>query len=91
MRLSKRSAALIATGLTGAMLLSACGGGDDEGGTGGSSDGSDTFSIYTQEPKSPLVPGNTTEQNGDRIVNALWTGLVKFTPEGEIDYSGVAE
>jgi oligopeptide transport system substrate-binding protein len=91
-RLSKRSAALIATGLTGAMVLSACGGGDDSGSGGGAAaEGDGTFSIYTQEPKSPLVPGNTTEQNGDRIVNALWTGLVKFTPEGEIDYSGVAE
>jgi ABC-type transport system substrate-binding protein len=91
-KLSKRSAALIATGLSGAMLLSACGGGGDDEGSG-SAAGADggTFSMYIGEPENPLVPGNTTESEGDQVVNSLWTGLVKFTEEGEVDYSGVAE
>ncbi len=95
MKLSKRRSAFVAAGLSGALLLSACGGGgDDDSGSGGGEGGGatgGTFSVYTSEPENPLVPGDTTEQNGDRIVNALWTGLVKFTEEGEVDYSGVAE
>jgi peptide/nickel transport system substrate-binding protein len=39
-KLSKRSAVLIATGLTGAMALSACGGGSDSGGDNSSGSGS---------------------------------------------------
>jgi ABC-type transport system substrate-binding protein len=90
-KLSKRSAALIATGLSGAMLLSACGGGDDEGsGSGAGADGG-TFSMYIGEPENPLVPGNTTESEGDQVVNSLWTGLVKYSPEGAVEFTGVAE
>jgi ABC-type transport system substrate-binding protein len=83
-KLSKRKSALVATAIAAAMLMTACGGSDEEGDGG-------TFSIYTSEPENPLVPGNTTEQNGDRIVNALWTGLVKFSPDGEVEYTGVAD
>jgi oligopeptide transport system substrate-binding protein len=91
-RLSKRSAALIATGLTGAMLLSACGGGDDEGGTGGSSAGSDTFSIYIGEPENPLIPGRTSETEGGQVVDSLWTGLVEYDNQtNEAAFTGVAE
>ncbi|MGY1703778.1 ABC transporter substrate-binding protein [Geodermatophilus sp. SYSU D00697] len=90
MKLSKRSAALIATGLSGAMLLSACGGDDEGGGSGASADGG-TFSMYIGEPENPLVPGNTTESEGDQVVNSLWTGLVKYSPEGEVEFTGVAE
>jgi oligopeptide transport system substrate-binding protein len=93
-KLSKRRSALLAAGLSGALLLSACGGSDDSGsggGGGGGGEGGGTFSHYVGEPENPLVPGDTTESNGDHIINALWTGLVKFTEEGEVDYSGVAE
>jgi oligopeptide transport system substrate-binding protein len=92
-RLSKRSAALIATGLSGAMLLSACGGGDDDSGSasGGGGDGG-TFSIYINEPENPLVPGNTTETEGGQVVDTLWTGLVEYDPEtNQAAYTGVAE
>ncbi|SDY70394.1 oligopeptide transport system substrate-binding protein [Geodermatophilus africanus] len=93
MRLSKRSAALIATGLSGAMLLSACGGGDDDGGSsGGAAADGGTFSIYINEPENPLVPGNTTETEGGQVVDTLWTGLVEYDPEtNQAAYTGVAE
>ncbi|MGY1638736.1 ABC transporter substrate-binding protein [Geodermatophilus sp. SYSU D00742] len=91
MKLSKRSAALIATGLSGAMLLSACGGGDDEGGSGTSADGG-SFSIYIGEPENPLVPGNTNETEGGQVLDSLFTGLVQYNPEtNEADFTGVAE
>ena len=27
-------------------------------------------------PQNPLIPGNTTESEGNQVVNSLWTGLV---------------
>ncbi|MGY1725632.1 ABC transporter substrate-binding protein [Geodermatophilus sp. SYSU D01062] len=94
MKLSKRRSALVAVGLSGALLLSACGGGSDDSGSGDSGSGAasgGTFSVYIGEPENPLVPGNTTESEGDQVVNSLWTGLVKYAEDGSVDYSGVAE
>ena len=64
MKLSKRSAVLIATGITGAMALTACGGGSDGGG-GGDSGGSGrvVYGEATDWPENlmPLISaGNAT-------------------------------
>jgi oligopeptide transport system substrate-binding protein len=92
-RLSKRSAALIASGLSGVMLLSACGGGDDDGGSsGGAAADGGSFSVYIGEPENPLLPGNTSETEGGQVVDALWTGLVEYDNEtNEAVFTGVAE
>jgi peptide/nickel transport system substrate-binding protein/oligopeptide transport system substrate-binding protein len=91
-KLSKRSSSFVATAIAAALVLSACGS-DDEGGggEGSTSDGGGTFSMYIGEPQNPLVPGNTTESEGDQVVNSLWTGLVTYSGEGEVTYEGVAE
>jgi ABC-type oligopeptide transport system substrate-binding subunit len=90
--LSKRSAALIATGLTGAMVLSACGGSDDSGSGGGAGGGEGgSFSIYIGEPENPLVPSNTTESEGHQVISSLWTGLIEYSAQGEVEYTGVAD
>jgi ABC-type transport system substrate-binding protein len=89
-KLNKRPGALVATALAGAMLLSACGG-DDNGSGSSSSSAGGTFTAYIGEPKSPLVPGNTTESEGAKVIAALWTGLVGYSEDGEVEYSGVAE
>jgi oligopeptide transport system substrate-binding protein len=92
-RLSKRSAALIASGLSGVMLLSACGGGDDDSGSaGGAAADGGSFSVYIGEPENPLLPGNTSETEGGQVVDALWTGLVEYDNEtNEAVFTGVAE
>jgi len=90
-KLNKRPGAFVATALAGAMLLSACGGGDDNGSGSGGGDGGGTFTAYIGEPKSPLVPGNTTESEGAKVIAALWTGLVGYSEEGEVEYSAVAD
>jgi oligopeptide transport system substrate-binding protein len=93
-RLGKRSAALIGAGIAGAMVLSACGGSSDEGGEDGTtSEGAagGTYTMAVNNPENPLVPGNTTESEGAQIVKALWTGLVEYAEDGEVEYTGVAE
>ncbi|MGY1743938.1 peptide ABC transporter substrate-binding protein [Blastococcus sp. SYSU D00695] len=90
MKIDKRPTGLVAAAVATAMLLSACGGGDDGGSGSGGGDGG-TFTAYIGEPKSPLVPGNTTESEGAKVIAALWTGLVGYSEEGEVEYTGVAE
>ena len=70
MKLNKRKSALVAFGLAGAMLLSACGGDDNDSGGSSSADGGGSFSMYIGEPQNALVPGNTTESEGDQVVKA---------------------
>ncbi|WP_156036325.1 ABC transporter substrate-binding protein [Blastococcus sp. URHD0036] len=91
MKLNKRPLALIAMAAATALTLSACGGGDDDSGSGGGGDGGGTFTAYIGEPKSPLVPGNTTESEGAKVISALWTGLVGYDEDGAVTYDGVAE
>ena len=93
MKSSKRRSALVAAGLSGALLLSACGGSDDSGSGGGSGGGEGgTFSMYIGEPENPLIPGRTSETEGGQVVDTLWTGLVEYDPEtSEAVYTGVAE
>ncbi len=91
-KLSRRSGALIAAGLAGTMVLSACGGSDEKksGDTGAAQTGG-TFSVYIGEPENPLIPGNTTESEGSQVVDALWTGLVQYGEDGSVKYTGVAD
>lgn len=93
MKSSKRRSALVAAGLSGALLLSACGGSSDSGSGGGSGGGEGgTFSMYIGEPENPLIPGRTSETEGGQVVDTLWTGLVEYDPEtSEAVYTGVAE
>jgi oligopeptide transport system substrate-binding protein len=89
-KLSKRSSALVASGIAAAMTLTACGSSDEtnEGGTDASGG---SFSIYIGDPENPLVPGNTTESEGHQVISSLWTGLVQYSTDGEVEYTGVAE
>lgn len=58
---------------TAALVLSACGGGG-----GGGGDQAQTVSVEWGEPENPLIPGNTTEQNGGDVLEAMFTGLVSY-------------
>ena len=68
-----RLAALVAAPMAVAMLVSACGGGG-----GGASGADGIVTLDWGEPENPLVPGNTTEENGGFIIDAMFTGLVKY-------------
>jgi ABC-type transport system substrate-binding protein len=90
-KLSKRNSSLVATAIAAALLMTACGGSDEGDQASSTADGGGTFSAYINEPKSPLVPGNTTESEGAKVISALWTGLVGYSEDGAVDYTGVAE
>lgn len=50
------------------------------------------FSMFLGEPQHPLIPGNTTETEGSKIVEAVWTPLVTFDVKSRaVTYDGAAE
>lgn len=69
-----------------ALVITSCGGddsGDDGAGGGGTTNSKNEtgeISVFGTEPENPLVPGNTTETGGGKIVDALFTGLVDYDP-----------
>jgi oligopeptide transport system substrate-binding protein len=87
-RSTQRTGALVA-GLAAALLLSACGPAADGADTAAADDG--TFSMFIGEPENPLVPGDTTEDQGNQVISSLWTGLVQYDDAGGVVYSGVAD
>lgn len=50
-----------------------------------------TISYNGTEPENPLVPGNTTETGGVKIVGALFTGLVEYDAQTAAPRNAVAE
>ena len=82
----KRSTRANVAVLSGIVLLSGCG-----TATSGDSGAPEPVSIAIGEPVSPLLPGNTVEENGTQVLEALWTGLVEYGTDGAVRYSGVAE
>ncbi|TFV89985.1 ABC transporter substrate-binding protein [Blastococcus sp. CT_GayMR16] len=89
MRSSTRTGALAAAGVAATLLLSACGPASDSGTAAAADDGS--FSMFIGEPENPLVPGNTTEDQGNQVISSLWTGLVQYDETGGVAYTGVAD
>jgi oligopeptide transport system substrate-binding protein len=87
-----RAASLVALVAAAAMMLSACGGGGGEGGGGDPQAAGGGYSVQVNDPENPLVPGNTTEAEGNQILKSLFTPLVGYDLETtELEYTGVAE
>ena len=71
-----------------ALIISGCGSGGDEGsedpgaGTGGdpAKNESVEVTVFGTEPERPLVPMDTSETGGGKIVDALFTGLMDYDP-----------
>lgn len=81
-----KAAAILAVG-TLTLGLAACGGsGNDEAASGQTeSTGGDNYVLaYGTEPQNPLIPGNTNETGGGRIIDEIFSGLVYYDTEGKI-------
>lgn len=60
-------------------MLTACGGSSSDGGSGG---GGGIVTANGSEPQNPLVPTNTNENGGGRIVDRLFAGLTSYDDKG---------
>jgi len=69
----RAAAAILAAGLLAVVSVAACGGG---GAT------TDLVIVNGGEPQNPLIPTNTNETNGGRIIDQLFAGLVSYDANG---------
>ena len=75
-----------------ALGATACGGGGDEPEAAQDQETGGSFSVQINDPENPLVPGNTTESEGNQVLKALFTPLVGYDLETtEVTYDAVAE
>src|SRR5512143_48009 len=51
-------------------------------GCGGGSSSDDVVTVNGGEPQNPLIPTNTNETNGGRIVDRLFAGLMSYDSNG---------
>jgi len=68
-----------------ALVLSACGGTTTPTTTptAGAGGGGGTIIAYGSEPQNPLLPANTNETGGGRIMKLLFEGLISYDAQGK--------
>jgi oligopeptide transport system substrate-binding protein len=89
---ARRAAAWTAVPLSIALVTTACGGGGgSEPGGDAAGQGGVTISVNGTEPENPLVPGNTNETGGGKIIDALFSPLVEYDPKTAQPANMVAE
>ncbi|WP_433283380.1 peptide ABC transporter substrate-binding protein [Micromonospora sp. CA-244673] len=90
MRVSKRASGALAVGAAFALVASGCSSGNDDGGDASASkDGA--IVIDGTQPENPLVPANTTETGGGKIIDWMWSGLVEYPNNGGAPQNLLAE
>ncbi|MDJ0317611.1 MULTISPECIES: peptide ABC transporter substrate-binding protein [Arthrobacter] len=67
-----------------AMSLTACGGGAGDGGSNAGGDTSKVITANSTEPGNGLLPANTNEVGGGRVMDLLFSGLVSYDVKGQI-------
>ena len=69
---------------TAALVLTGCSSGGDSGGSadGGSGDATAIITTNGSEPQNPLIPSNTTETGGGKIIDSIFAGLVSYDADG---------
>lgn len=85
MRFTRTSKALGTVAIA-ALALTGCGagGGNNNGGGGDAAgDPNKIITAYSNEPQNPLLPADTGEVYGGRVVELLFEGLTSYSPSGE--------
>ena len=84
MKTKRYGVAAIALAAAGALVLTGCTSGGSEP-TEAAGDPEAIITTNGSEPQNPLIPTNTTETGGGKIVTSLFAGLVSYTAEGDIE------
>lgn len=90
MKINRAGLAAIALAAAGALVLSGCASGNDEAAPAATGDSTAIITTNGSEPQNPLIPTNTTETGGGKIVTSIFAGLVSYTADGQIE-NDVAE
>ena len=88
MKIKRIGVAAIALAAAGVLVLTGCTSGSPE-----ATDGASTSAVITtngSEPQNPLVPTNTNEVGGGKILDSIFAGLVYYDAEGA-PHNDVAE
>src|SRR5690242_20504348 len=89
MRVSKRAISAVAMGASIALVAAGCSGGDSGSKAADTADAGIT--IDGTQPEVGLIPVNTTETGGGKIIDFLWTGLVSYPNDGSAPIKALAE
>ena len=81
MRIKRLGVVAIAIAAVGALTLSGCSGASNDAGTAGGA----IVTTNGNEPQMPLIPTNTTEVGGGKIITSIFAGLVSYSATGEIE------
>jgi len=83
--LKKQRMALSAVAVLGttALVLTGCASGGDSGDDTASGDTSAIITTNGNEPQNPLIPSNTTEVGGGKIIDSIFSGLTTYDASGE--------
>ncbi|MCK3770375.1 ABC transporter substrate-binding protein [Microbacterium aerolatum] len=74
-----------------ALMLAGCASGNDDAGTGETEgDATAIISANGSEPQNPLIPTNTNETGGGKILDAMFAGLIGYAADGSV-FNDVAE
>jgi len=65
-----------------ALVLTGCSNGGDSGDAAPSGNADAIITTNGSEPQNPLVPSNTTETGGGKIIDSIFAGLVSYDAEG---------
>lgn len=79
MKRSRIGLGIIALAAAGSLALAGCasgGNGEEPGGNGG------IITANGSEPQNPLIPANTNEVGGGKILDAMFAGLVYYAADG---------
>ena len=84
MRFTRTSKALGMVAIA-ALALTGCGagGGSNDGASQSAGDPNKVITAYSNEPQNPLLPANTNEVYGGRVVELLFEGLRSYDPDGK--------
>jgi oligopeptide transport system substrate-binding protein len=75
-----------------ALVAAGCSGGDNSDTSEASGDTANgAITIEGTQPEVGLVPANTTETGGGKIIDFMWTGLVQYPNDGGAPVNAVAQ